>query len=175
MTEEDIRIGVFVCDCGLNIAGSVDCEEVRKSAEELPGVVVSVRNKYTCADPGQDEIKKYIREHNLNRVVVAACTPRMHEPTFQNCVSEAGLKSVRGRDTRRRHRDRRQGADRTSLPAGQPAEDRSAEAAAGSSAAVSNAGARTSGQACQEERAQTHRNGSGRSQRQADSRRPSGA
>ena len=91
MTQEELRIGVFVCDCGLNIAGSVDCEEVRKWAEELPGVVVSVRNKYTCADPGQEEIKKYIREYNLNRVVVASCTPRMHEPTFRNCIAEAGL------------------------------------------------------------------------------------
>ena len=91
MTQEELRIGVFVCDCGLNIAGSVDCEEVRKSAEELPGVVVSVRNKYTCADPGQEEIKRHIREHGLNRVVVASCTPRMHEPTFRNCVAEAGL------------------------------------------------------------------------------------
>jgi heterodisulfide reductase subunit A len=91
LTQEELRIGVFVCDCGLNIAGSIDCEVVRKWAEELPGVVVSVRNKYTCADPGQEEIKKYIREYNLNRVVVASCTPRMHEPTFRNCVAEAGL------------------------------------------------------------------------------------
>ena len=91
MTQDELRIGVFVCDCGLNIAGSVDCEQVRKSAEELPGVVVSVGNKYTCADPGQEEIKRYIREYNLNRVVVASCTPRMHEPTFRNCVAEAGL------------------------------------------------------------------------------------
>ncbi len=91
MIQDEPRIGVFVCDCGLNIAGSVDCEQVRKSAEELPGVVVSVGNKYTCADPGQEEIKRYIREYNLNRVVVASCTPRMHEPTFRNCVAEAGL------------------------------------------------------------------------------------
>ena len=91
MIQDELRIGVFVCDCGLNIAGSVDCEQVRKSAEELPGVVVSVGNKYTCADPGQEEIKRYIREYNLNRVVVASCTPRMHEPTFCNCVAEAGL------------------------------------------------------------------------------------
>ena len=91
MTEEKVRIGVFVCDCGLNIAGSVDCEEVRKFAETLPDVVASVRNKYTCADPGQEEIKRHIRESNLNRVVVASCTPRMHEPTFRNCISQAGL------------------------------------------------------------------------------------
>ena len=57
MTQDEIRIGFFVCDCGLNIAGSVDCEAVREYAEGLPGVVVSVRNKYTCADPGQEEIK----------------------------------------------------------------------------------------------------------------------
>ncbi len=91
MRQEELRIGVFVCDCGLNIAGPVDCEEVRESAEKLPGVVVSVRNKYTCADPGQEEIKKYIGEYKLNRVVVASCTPRMHEPTFRSCVAEAGL------------------------------------------------------------------------------------
>ena len=91
MTQEELRIGVFVCECGMNIAGSLDCEEVRKSAEKLPHVVVSVRNKYTCADPGQEEIKRNIREHKLNRVVVASCTPRMHEPTFRNCVAEANL------------------------------------------------------------------------------------
>ena len=91
MAEEELRIGVFVCDCGLNIAGSVDTEEVRLSAEELPDVVVSARNRYTCAEPGQEEIKRYIREYNLNRVVVASCTPRLHESTFRNCVAEAGL------------------------------------------------------------------------------------
>jgi len=91
LAQEEIRIGVFVCDCGLNIAGSVDTEAVRESAEKLPDVVVSVRNKYTCADPGQQEIKRYIREYNLNRVVVASCTPRMHESTFRTCISEAGL------------------------------------------------------------------------------------
>ncbi|MFC1919393.1 CoB-CoM heterodisulfide reductase HdrA2 [Chloroflexota bacterium] len=91
MTQDDIRIGVFVCDCGLNIAGTVDCDAVRESAETLPGVVVSVENKYTCADPGQEEIKKCIREHNLNRIVVASCSPRMHESTFRKCIEEAGL------------------------------------------------------------------------------------
>jgi len=91
MTDDSLRIGVFVCDCGMNIAGFVDCEEVRQYAEGLDGVVVSVRNRYTCADPGQDEIKKHIREHTLNRVVVASCSPRLHEPTFRTCVAEAGL------------------------------------------------------------------------------------
>jgi len=91
LNSEELRIGVFVCDCGLNIAGSVDTEKVRESAEKLDGVVVSVRNKYTCADPGQEEIKRCIREYSLNRVVVASCTPRMHESTFRNCVAQAGL------------------------------------------------------------------------------------
>jgi len=91
LSEEEIRIGVFVCECGLNIAGSVDCEEVRREAEALPGVIVAVRNKYTCSEPGQAEVKKYILENRLNRVVVASCTPRMHEPTFRNCIIEAGL------------------------------------------------------------------------------------
>ncbi len=88
---EDLRIGVFVCQCGLNIAGFLDCEEVRRYAEGLDNVVVSVVNRYTCADPGQEEIKKHIRQHNLNRVVVASCSPRLHEPTFRTCVAEAGL------------------------------------------------------------------------------------
>jgi len=91
MSDDSLRIGVFVCDCGMNIAGFVDCEAVREYAEGLDGVVVSVRNRYTCADPGQEEIKKYIREHELNRIVVASCSPRLHEPTFRTCVAEAGL------------------------------------------------------------------------------------
>jgi heterodisulfide reductase subunit A len=89
--EEELRIGVFVCDCGLNIAGAVDCGELTQWAETLPDVVCAVRNKYTCADPGQNEIKDAIREHKLNRVVVASCTPRQHEPTFRQCVLEGGL------------------------------------------------------------------------------------
>jgi heterodisulfide reductase subunit A len=89
--EEKLRIGVFVCDCGLNIAGTVNCEEVAKDAETIDDVVVVVRNKYTCADPGQNEIRKAIIEHKLNRVVVASCTPKIHEPTFRQCVADAGL------------------------------------------------------------------------------------
>ena len=88
---EELRIGVFVCDCGLNIAGTVDCASVNSYAETLPDVVCAVRNKYTCADPGQNEIKNAIKEHRLNRVVVASCTPLQHEPTFRACVAEAGL------------------------------------------------------------------------------------
>ena len=92
MTDNgDLRIGVFVCECGLNIAGSVDCHAVSEYAKTLPDVVFSCVNRYTCADPGQQEIKKFVVEHKLNRVVVASCTPRMHEPTFRNCVAEVGL------------------------------------------------------------------------------------
>lgn len=89
--EEEIRIGTFICHCGLNIGAVVDSKAVAEYAATLPNVVVSVDNKYTCADPGQDEIKKAIKEHNLNRVIVASCSPRMHEPTFRRTVEAAGL------------------------------------------------------------------------------------
>jgi heterodisulfide reductase subunit A len=88
---EEPRIGVYVCYCGLNIAGTVDVEEVAEYARKLPNVVYVKTNRYTCADPGQEEIRKGIKDYNLNRVVVAACSPRMHEPTFRRTVSEAGL------------------------------------------------------------------------------------
>ena len=90
MTEEP-RVGVFVCHCGLNIAGVIDVEELTEYSKTLPNVVVAIRNRYTCADPGQEEIRKAIKENDLNRVVVAACSPRMHEPTFRRTVAEAGL------------------------------------------------------------------------------------
>ena len=89
--DGELRIGVFVCDCGLNIAGAVDTAAVCDFAETLDDVACVVRNKYTCADPGQNEIKAAVAEHRLNRVVVASCTPRQHEPTFRQCVLEAGL------------------------------------------------------------------------------------
>lgn len=89
--NEELRIGVFVCDCGMNIASVVDCDAVVRYAESLPDVVCVVRNRYTCAEPGQNEIKEAIVEHKLNRVVVASCTPKIHEPTFRHCVEEAGL------------------------------------------------------------------------------------
>jgi heterodisulfide reductase subunit A len=86
-----LRIGVFVCDCGSNIAGPVDTERVRQFAEGLPGVVAAIRNRYTCADPGQQEIQQAIYEHNLNRVVVASCSPTSYEPIFRQCIQGAGL------------------------------------------------------------------------------------
>ena len=91
MSDKDLRIGVFVCDCGMNIAGTVDNDALAAHAETLPNVVSVVRSRYTCSDPGQNEIKRIIVEEKLNRVVVAACTPKLHEPTFRACVAEAGL------------------------------------------------------------------------------------
>ena len=85
------KIGVFVCHCGSNIAGVVDCGRVREAAEHIPGVIVAKENKYTCSDLGQEEIIKAIKENSVDRVVVASCSPRLHEPTFRNCIREAGL------------------------------------------------------------------------------------
>ncbi len=85
------RVGVFVCECGMNISGTVDVNAVAEFSLGIPGVVHSSVNKYTCAEPGQQEIRDVIREKNLDRIVVAACTPRMHEPTFKACAEEAGL------------------------------------------------------------------------------------
>lgn len=88
---ESIRIGVYVCHCGLNIAGSVDCEAVAKFAATLPHVVVSKDYLYTCSEPGQELIRSDIKEYKLNRVVVASCSPRLHEPTFRRVCEDAGL------------------------------------------------------------------------------------
>ncbi len=85
------RIGVYVCHCGLNIAGVVDCAAVADYAQGLENVVVARHDGYCCSEPGQMLIKEDIAEHGLNRVVVASCSPRLHEPTFRQCVAEAGL------------------------------------------------------------------------------------
>jgi len=85
------RIGVFVCHCGSNIAGVVDIARVVNAARKMPQVVYVSDNKYTCSDPGQGSIKNAILEHKLNRVVVSACSPRMHEKTFRKTVAQAGL------------------------------------------------------------------------------------
>ena len=90
--EGDVaRIGVFVCHCGVNIGGYVDVPEVVEYAKTLPNVVFSMDNKYSCSSLTQDIIKEKIEESNLNRVVVAACTPRTHEHLFQKTIREAGL------------------------------------------------------------------------------------
>jgi heterodisulfide reductase subunit A len=91
MTNEEPRIGVYVCECGINIGAVVDVPEVVRFAEGLPNVVVARQSRYTCSEAGQETIKQDIQNLNLNRVVVASCSPRMHETTFRNAVAEAGL------------------------------------------------------------------------------------
>ena len=88
---EEPRIGVYVCECGANIAATVDVAAVVEMAAALPGVVTARQHKYTCSEPGQQMIQEDIRNLGLNRVVVASCTPRMHEPTFQRLLAETGL------------------------------------------------------------------------------------
>ena len=90
-TGGETRIGVFVCHCGTNIAGTVDVARVRDYASALPGVVHAEDNLYTCSAEGCEKIREAIAEHDLNRVVVAACTPRTHEPLFRETCREAGL------------------------------------------------------------------------------------
>jgi len=85
------RIGVFVCHCGINIGSVVNVPEVLEYASKLPHVVYTERNLYTCSGDTQKKIKEMIEKHDLNRVVVASCTPRTHEPLFQNTCREAGL------------------------------------------------------------------------------------
>ncbi len=89
--EQEPRVGVYVCHCGVNIAATVDVEAVAEAAADLPGVVVARDYAYMCSDPGQALIKQDIREHGLNRVVVASCSPRMHEPTFRAAAQQAGV------------------------------------------------------------------------------------
>ena len=86
-----MRIGVFVCHCGSNIAGTVDCKAAAESALSLPDVVYAADIMYTCAEPGQAAIEKAIHDYELTGVVVASCSPRMHEPTFRRTVERAGL------------------------------------------------------------------------------------
>jgi len=86
-----MRLGVYVCHCGLNIAGTVDCAAVAEYAEKLPDVVISRHEAYLCSEPGQQRIKSDIEEYALSRVVIASCSPRLHEPTFRQCLKEAGL------------------------------------------------------------------------------------
>jgi len=86
-----MRIGVFICKCGTNIAKTVDTEAVARKALEYPDVVYATDYMYTCSEPGQEEIREAITKHRLQGVVVAACTPRMHEPTFRRAVEKAGL------------------------------------------------------------------------------------
>ena len=85
------KIGVYICHCGSNIAGTVDVEQVTEFAQGLDSVVAARDYKYMCSDPGQNMIKEDIKELGVNRVVVASCSPQMHEPTFRRVCQEAGL------------------------------------------------------------------------------------
>ncbi len=89
------RIGVFVCHCGSNIAANVDCHAVAAAAGQMPGVVHATDYKYMCSEPGQKMIQEAISQHQLDRVVVASCSPRMHEPTFRRAVAAAGVNPYR--------------------------------------------------------------------------------
>jgi len=91
LNMEEPRVGVFICRCGLNISKSVDTTSLVEFAQGLPGVVYAEENDFTCSEIGQQAIKDAIKEYNINRVVVASCSPRLHEPTFRRVVEEAGL------------------------------------------------------------------------------------
>jgi heterodisulfide reductase subunit A len=91
MNRSKIRTGVYVCRCGTNIAATVDVEAVVKFAQELNDVILAREYSYMCSDPGQDLIKEDIKELELNRVVIASCSPLMHETTFKAAAKEAGL------------------------------------------------------------------------------------
>ncbi len=85
------KIGVYICHCGANIASALDVPKIVDYAKGLPAVAIVRDYKFMCSDPGQDLIKNDIREKGINRVVVASCSPRLHEPTFRRCVAAAGL------------------------------------------------------------------------------------
>jgi len=85
------RVGVFVCECGTNIAAVVDTEKVAEYAKKLPGVVYSTTYKYMCSDPGQELVRTAIQEQGLEQVVIASCSPRMHEKTFRKAVEAGGI------------------------------------------------------------------------------------
>jgi len=86
-----MRIGVFVCHCGLNIARVVNVEEVVNYASNLPDVVYVIDLKYACSDSSQEEIIQAIKDHNLDAIVIAACSPKLHEVTFRRAAIRAGL------------------------------------------------------------------------------------
>jgi len=91
VSDEEPRIGVFVCNCGINIGGVVDVPAVTKYASTLPHVVLVDENLFSCSQDTQDKMKEMINENNLNRVVVASCSPRTHEPLFQETLQACGL------------------------------------------------------------------------------------
>jgi heterodisulfide reductase subunit A-like polyferredoxin len=91
ISDEEPRIGVFICHCGINIGSVVDVPSVTEYARTLPFVVYAEENLYTCSEDTQQKIKQVIQEHDINRVLIASCTPRTHEPLFQDTLKESGL------------------------------------------------------------------------------------
>jgi len=91
ITDEEPRIGVFICHCGINIASVVDIERVTESVANEPDVIMATHTMFTCSDTSLVNVKEMIREHRLNRIVVASCTPRTHEPLFRETLREVGL------------------------------------------------------------------------------------
>src|SRR5208337_54958 len=91
VTDEDPRIGVFICHCGRNIASVIDVEKVADSVAKEPNVILATHTLFTCSDTSLVDIRNAIRDNRLNRIVVASCTPRTHEPIFRDTLREAGL------------------------------------------------------------------------------------
>jgi heterodisulfide reductase subunit A-like polyferredoxin len=91
ISAQPVRIGVYVCRCGLNIAQTVDCTEVANAAAGMEGVRIAKEIVYACSEPGQEEIIKDIKDNGLDRIVVASCSPRLHESTFRQMMKKAGL------------------------------------------------------------------------------------
>jgi heterodisulfide reductase subunit A len=91
MQQDTPRIGVYICYCGGNISNTVDVEKVKEDISKLKNVEMAKTNEYVCSNPGQNIIRNDIEEHKLNRIIVAACSPRMHLDTFRGTVESAGL------------------------------------------------------------------------------------
>lgn len=89
--SSDVRIGTYVCHCGLNIGHVLDCKKLVERSKELPGVIIARDYPYLCSEPGQKIIKDDIKEFNLNRIIIAACSPRLHEQTFKEVLLSASL------------------------------------------------------------------------------------
>ena len=89
--DQDPRIGVYVCHCGLNIAQSVDCPKVAQDVADAEGVVISKDIVYACSENGQQQIKQDILDNGLDRIVIASCSPRLHESTFKKMIDSVGL------------------------------------------------------------------------------------
>ena len=89
--DQDVKVGVFLCKCGKNIAGSVDIDKIAEQVKDLPNVELVQVNTYTCSDPGQVEIETAIKEQGIDKIVVSACSPRLHGPTWKKLMKRSGM------------------------------------------------------------------------------------